>query len=320
MRTLVVSSLVVFLSAAIGSAQSRKTTQPDFLVGQVISSRTQIRIDLGYVHGFKSGHKFAVFRSDRLAWNPIGVIKVDVTASNSSRVSVVSGATPAKGDLVLVAYSTLGTTTDQRRQDFYVTKRIQSRRNKNGYDTRNLRVDTRQLTRQKNTGRRWYRKGEESGLRLTYGSTKDQYESDKVLRLTSQCDLIGELQENVPAALTSLSPRWTRVLPEITGYVEPPKKKMMVDENSTEPEETDEDFAILEARNMLPLVKREYQDQPLALQEVFAVILGSVEANTPANVISYIRSRLKRSQFPNIAEQPNTLRSLEQFLTALPQP
>jgi hypothetical protein len=318
MRTIVASCLIAFLSTGIGSAQSRKTTQADFLVGQVTTTRAQVRIDLGYVHGFKRGHRFAVFRSDQLAWSPIGVIQVDITDSNSSRVSVVSGAAPAKGDLVLVAYSTLGTTTEKRRQDFYVTRRILFRRHKNGYDTRDMRVDTRQLTSQKKAGRRWYRRGEESGLRLTYGSTRDQYESDKVLRLASQCDLIREFQENAPGALRSLSPRWTRVLPEITGYVEPPAKKAMVDENSGETEEPDEDFANIEVRNMLPLVEREYEDDPRALREVFAMILGSVEANPPANVVSYIRSRLERSQFPEIARQPDTLRRLEQFVASLP--
>lgn len=314
MRATVLVSLIALSSAGPVQAQPRKTTQGDFLIGQVTSSLgAQIEIDLGYVHGFRINQRLAVFRSEPLAWSPIGVVETIAVDSSRSKVRIASGARPRQGDVVLVAQSTLGYMSNKHREKFYSARRILRGRFDNRYDTRDLAVDARQLSGQKLTSRRWYRKGEATGIRITFGTSKDAYESEKVRSLASQCDLLREFQIETPGAMKSLSARWKQVLPEITGYVEPPAKP---EEGEASNKVEDDEFADVEvARNMLPLVDREYQDEPKALREILAVILGAVSVSTPANTRAYIGAQLRRSQFPQVADQPESLRNFEEFIS-----
>lgn len=307
-------TVALLLLTSVATAQdSRKTTQADFMIGQVKSALgSRYIIDLGYANGFREQQRFALFRSERLAWVPVGVVEVSNVGSTTSRVRSIRGLNPRKGDLVFVAYSTLGYITDSKRDDNYVRQRILSWHGKNGYDTGTIIHDARQLASQKRSARRWYKQGAASGLRIIYGTSKVAYESDRVRNLASQCRMLSEFQTESPGAFRSLSPRWAQVLPEVTGYTPPPEEAKKGESAEEDPDEFAEPTP-----NLLPMVEREYAEEPRAVRETYAVILGAVASRSPPNPAAYIRDRLKRTQFPHLADEPDTIERLDNFLLTI---
>lgn len=316
MRAAIVCSLFVAASTVCtGDDKPSAATQADYFVGQVNRvTGSLIEVDLGFAHGFEPGQRLAVFRSDGLAWNPVGVVSMERVQSNRSHVVPVLGQTPRKGDLVLVSQNLLGYFNAKQRATWYVTQRILSRKNRNGYDTSAIATDTRALYRQRRNSRNWFRERERTEPKLNYGTTKSEYESQRVRNLTKQCAFIAELQSEAPGALKSLSSRWTMVLPQITGPTEPAKPANAADQD-VDPDNT---FATsAQVRNVLPDVRVRFDTEPEAVQEVFALLLGAIQAQPPANTVSYMRLQLQRTQFPQLARQPSTLEELDNFLSAL---
>ena len=302
--------LLLFTSVAVAQ-ESRKTTQADFLVGQVTSTLGgRYIIDLGYANSFTEKQRFALFRSERLAWVPVGVVEVSKTGSTSSQVRPVKGADPRRGDLIVSAYSTLGHISNIYRDDNYIRQRILAKRGRNGYDTGIIRTDARQLASQKRNSLKWFKKADASGIRIIYGTSSAAYKSNRVRNLVSQCEMLSKFQKETPAAFNSLSERWTNVLPEITGYTPP---KIEATEDESESIDEDDEFAV-QVPNLLPAVSQTYEDEPRAVRELYAVILGSVVARSPPNPPAYIRLRLEQSQFPYLANEPDTIARLDGFL------
>lgn len=311
-----ITVLALSVSTAIAADPQDSLTQAHFMVGEVeasISGRPEI--DFGYVHGFRSGHKFSLFRSDGLAWGPVGIVQTTRVYSHKSLVRVIRGQNPQKGDLVVVHQNSLGHLSGKSREDFYITRRILLRQYQNGYDTRTLSTDSRQLSRQLDNSRRWYRQKDRAGTKIHYGTRRDNYESQRIVNLAKQCQMLAEIQLESPGGLNSLSPRWKEALPIVTGYTPPkPKKSKEPDEEAAEPEDG---FAEQIAPNVLPAVSDRFQNEPKALQEVIALILGSAIATPPPNTRYYIRSQFRRSQFPQIADEPERLEELDEVLSGL---
>ncbi|MFK7817354.1 MAG: hypothetical protein AB8G99_01435 [Planctomycetaceae bacterium] len=313
MRTFSVVALL--LTSVTFAQESRKTTQADFLVGQVTSSLgNRYIIDLGYANGFTEQQRFAVFRSERLAWVPVGVVEAARVNATTSRMRPVSGANPRTGDLIVAAYKTLGHISNKYRNDNYIEHQILSRRGQNGYDTGGIRLAARQLASQRKHAAKWYRKAEASGIRIVYGTSSAAYQSARVRNLTSQCQMLAEFQTKAPASLKSLSPRWASVLPEITGYVPPKDDEKAKDSDNDD--QSDDEFATV-VPNLLPAVSEAYESEPRAVRELYAVVLGSVAATSPANPTAYIRLRLSKSQFPYLADEPDTIDRLAGFLATV---
>lgn len=317
MRALFVA-LLVTSTIAVGQENPRRNTQADFLIGRIVSSiGTRHEIDLGFAHAFKEGERFALFRSERLAWVPVGIVEVSQAGTTTSLVRSTRGVRPRVDDLVLVAYSNIGRIQSDWRDKNFVRREVLQSQYKNGYDTRRISDGAKQLAMQRKNGKRWYRKAEESGLRIIYGTSKAAYASKRVEQLAKQCDLIAELQKDAPASLKSLSRRWSDVLPEITGY-EPPQPKSKTDDKKGETESEDQFANDALVKNMLPYVEQEYGNLPRAVRETYAIILGSIAASSPANAPGYIRERLKRTQFPRIASEPDTINRLNEFYLSIP--
>lgn len=308
---LLVLCFVLSAATVCGAVEVPDRMHAEYTIGHITRAAGRlIQTDLGYVHGFRRGQELAVFRSDGIAWNPIGRAALQDMGSNESGLRVTNGARPQKGDLVLVAQSLIGYQTPWARNEFYVRRRILFRRNQNGYDTRTTAVDTRQLFQQKNKNLRWYRDRDSSELKLKYGSNHAAYKSRRVENLAKQCALIKKLQMSAPGALKSLSPRWTNVLPQITGYVEPP-----VPADAAEGDTVLDDTSL--SRDLLPDVKARFAIEPEPVQEVFALLLSAILADPPANTQAYLRLRFKQTQFPQLSEQPDMLQELDDFLAVL---
>ena len=308
MRTIALLALAV--SPVLSAQREEKHTQAHFVVGQITSVVGQAQVDLGFVHGFKQGHKFALFRK-RAAWGPVGIVRLTKVGSYKSTVQVVRGAKPGSGDIVLVHQNTVGYQTGKMRDDYYITRRILNRQYQNGYDTGNIATDTRQLYSQLDNSRRWFRQKRRAGTKINYGTKKAVYESAAILQLAKQCQLVAEIQEDAPGGLRSLSPRWNGVLPLVTGYTPP---KLMKPEGD---EENSEDFAEEPAPNIFPAVADQFREETVEFREAVSMILGAAVANPPPNSRYYIRTKFRQSQFPKIADQPDVIERLDEFLSTV---
>ncbi len=315
MRNLICCLLAVSSLPCLAQDRNReRTPQADFVVGHIDQARFgEIEIDLGFTHGFKNGDQLAVFRLAETGWFPVGVVRILKARSNNSAVVVVRGPGIKRGDVVMVAREQLPYRGAAKRREYYVTQRILNRRNTNGYDTFAIATDTRQLAAQELDGRRWYQFGPDKDQQLTFGVRREAYDSQWLAKLVRQCTLLKEVQTDYPNAMKSLSARWATVLPHIAPLPKV-KKKPAKDEA---PALADEDFAGNVLKNLLPGVNDEFTGEPEQVREIMAIVLASAVIESPNSTRAFIRVRLLRTQFPNLADDADFLRSLEQYLTKL---
>ncbi len=314
MRT-IVCCLTLLLPTLAAEAQNRVSSTAEYVVGQIVRVSGDADIDLGFVHGFKLGDRLALFRSSDIAWEPVGVVKVTRAASSSSIVTSVGGLRPQRGDLVVVAQSLLPARPASKRDEHFVTQRILDRRMKNHYDTLATSTDTRQLAKQRYYAKRWFRQGADSGIKLTLGVRREAYDSKRVVRLAKQCRYLAELRVENPTVMTSVSDRWTMVLPAIAPVTESQKPKTTdaVGENATE----DEEFATTAVPNILPRVEAGFKDEPKAIQEATAIVLAALLAKSPRSYPAFLQSQYLQTQFPRLASDEEFIRQLETFIPQL---
>ena len=314
MRT-IVCCLSLLLPTLAAEAQNRVSSTAEYVVGQIVRVSGDADIDLGFVHGFKLGDRLALFRSSDIAWEPVGVVKVTRADSSTSIVTSIHGLRPQRGDLVVVAQSLLPSRPASKRAEHFVTQRILDRRMKNHYDTLATSTDTRQLAKQRYYAKRWFRRGADSGIKLTMGVRREAYDSKRVVRLAKQCRYLAKLRNEYPTVMTSVSDRWTMVLPTVAPVKEPvqPKTTDAADENA----DAGDEFAATAVPDILPLVEVGFKDEPKAIQETTAVVLAALLAKSPRSYPAFLQSQYLQTQFPRLATDEEFIRELEAFIPRL---